>query len=368
MANGMPTLEDVAKLSGVSRATVSRILHAKPGRKIPFKTDTQERVRNAAQMLGYKPSRLARSLVSSKTHIVGLVLPACGDSFSASIVQAAQTQLAEYEFGLLLANTSDNAATEAESIEEFLSWHVDGLIILPTQRTSDAGMFWKLWESRIPFILVDRVFAETPFYSVTTDDYHGSVIAVEHLLGLGRRSIAFAVRPPTVSTNRVRRAAFRDTLLRNGLRPDPNLLIEVPPTAEGGHMAIQKMMELPVMPDALFCCSDIVAAGAMDECFKQGIRIPEDLALVGYSDLDYAGLLGIPLTTINQPADQIGKYAASMLLKLISGDQPDIAHVNLPVSLVVRESTVANGRSRVIRDAETSRNANPAEAKVFVDK
>jgi len=334
----MPTLEDVARLAGVSRATASRILSADDQSRIPFAQDTRERVRQAAIMLDYKPNRQARGLVSARTHIVGLLIPGMGESFSSSIVTVAQRELAALGYGVLLANTDSDNVMEQASIDEFLSWRVDGLLILPTQNTGDAEKLWLLWHKGIPFVLIDRLFAETPFYSVTTDDYSGAVMAVEHLLSVGRRRIAFATRPATVSTNRLRRAGYIDTLARHGVAFDPELVLNVPPSSEGGRIAVRELMQLSSPPDALFCCTDLVAVGAMEECMALDIRIPEDLALVGYSDLDFCRVLRSPLTTVHQPPALMAQCAARMLAQLMKGETPEVAQVKLPVSLVVRES------------------------------
>ena len=323
----------------MSKSTASRILAATKGRKIPYSPATQESVRSAAGLLNYRPSKLARGLTGARTGIIGLVIPTLEDSFFTTATTIIEAQLAERGYNVILSNTSGDSNMERAKVEDLLTWPVDGLIIAPVQQSGDAGLFWELWQNSVPFVLIDRVFAETPFYSVTTDDHAGAVMAVEHLLSLGRRRIAVVGGQPAVSTNRMRHAGYVDALIANGILPDERLAIQVAPTEVGGRQAMEHFTQLDALPDAVFCFSDLMAIGVMEVCLERGIRIPDDLALVGYADLDYSGVLRVPLTSIRQPRNAIGLAAAEMLLARLDGSKPETAELKLPVELVVREST-----------------------------
>lgn len=332
------TLIDVAKLADVSPSTASRVLRAGDGEKIPFSEETIKRVKEAAELLGYMPSRLARSLVSPKTGVIGMVVPGIGDSFAQDMIEGAQRELISKKYTLLLGNSMSSPDVEKTNIAELQSWRVDGLIILPTQESNDSSVFWDLWNRGYPFVLVDRTFINTPFYTVTSDDYSGAQMAIQYLISKGHKRIAFAARSTLVWTNRFRRKAYITTLLEHGIKPDPSLLVEIAPVIDGGREAIRRLFSLPNPPDALFCCADVVAAGAMDECVRLGIRVPNDLAIVGYSDLDYSGLLRVPLTTVHQPSRIMGEMAVKVLMDLLDGRKPDNVNTMVPVHLVVRES------------------------------
>ena len=194
MANAMVTLEDVANVANVSTSTASRILGADPKKKLPFSLDTQQRVAEAAARLGYRPSKLARGLSSAKTRIIGLVIPSLVDSFFPEVAAAVEACLAENGYSVILADTSSNSKTERAKIEDLLSWRVDGLVVAPAQEMGDAGLFWELWHAKVPFVLIDRLFPQTPFGSVTTDDEMGATLAVEHLIARG----ALASHEPAV--------------------------------------------------------------------------------------------------------------------------------------------------------------------------
>ncbi len=342
MANGIATLDDVAKLANVCKATVSRILGARKGQSIPFSTATQARVREAARMLGYRPSKLARGLIKAKTGIVGLVIPSIQDSFFPSVTAVIEMILAERGLNVILSNTNSDSATERAKIEDLLAWRVDGLVIAPSQEPNDMSHLWELRQMEIPFVLIDRDFPDAPFYSVVTDDYAGAAMAVNHLVSIGRKRIARAGGPLFVSTNRLRHMGYAETLMSHGIIPDNALSFEVAPTEDGGHEAARRLLELSDPPDALFCFSDPVAIGVMEECLARGVRIPEDLAVVGYADLPHSGLLRVPLTTIRQPRELIGRHAAEMLLLEMDGCPIPDTHLKLPVELVVRDSTVVS--------------------------
>lgn len=329
----------MARLAGVSKSTASRILAAEKGRKVPYSAPTQESVRNAARLLNYRPSKLARGLTGVRTGIIGLVIPTLEDSFFTTATTIIEGELAKKGYNVILSNTGGDSDLERAKVEDLLSWPVDGLIIAPVQQTADAGLFWELWQNAVPFVLIDRVFADTPFYSVTTDDHAGAVAAVEHLLSLGCRRIACVSGGLAVSTNRVRHDGYTEALIRNGLLPDTSLLAEVSPTEAGGRRAMERLLQLSETPDAVFCHSDLMAIGVMEVCLENGIRIPDDLALVGYADLDYSGVLRIPLTSIRQPRNEIGLAAAEILLARLDGEKPENAELKLPVELVIREST-----------------------------
>ena len=334
------TLADVARLAGVSKSTASRILAAAKGRKIPYSPATQESVRNAADLLNYRPSKLARGLTGARTGIIGLVIPTLQDSFFTTATTIIEAQLAEHGYNVFLSNTSGDSNMERAKVEDLLTWPVDGLVIAPVQQSGDAGLFWELWQNDVPFVLIDRTFADTPFYSVTTDDHAGAAMAVEHLLSLQRTRIACVGGPLAVSTNRTRHDGYVEALIRNGVLPDSRLCAEVSPTEAGGRQAMERFAQLDTLPDAVFCFSDLMAIGVMEVCLERGIRIPEDLALVGYADLDYSGVLRVPLTSIRQPRNEIGLAAAEILLARLDGQKLFLnAELKLPVELVIREST-----------------------------
>jgi DNA-binding LacI/PurR family transcriptional regulator len=339
-SNGsIPTLDDVARLSGVCKSTASRILGAVDGQRIPFAEKTQEKVRQAALMLGYTPSKLARGLTRTRTGIIGLVVPSIKDSFFPSVTSEIEARLTQKGFSVILANTCGHATQERERILELLSWRVDGLVIAPCQETSDASLYWELWNRKSPFVLIDRIFDHTPFPSVSTDDRLGARMIVSHLIEKGCKRIARAGCSIGISTNRQRHEGYMDALGSHTLALNPAYVVDVSSNLEGGKEAITTLMGGSNPPDAVFCFSDIVAAGALAECVRRGIRVPEDLSIAGYADLEYSSLLSVPLSSVRQPTDQIGAMAAEMLLAQLEGKPEGLAQIKLPVQMIVRASS-----------------------------
>jgi LacI family transcriptional regulator len=335
------TLNDVATMAGVSKSTASRILNAAEEDRPPFDPETQQRVRRAVELLGYVPSKLAQGLTKAKTQTIGLIVPSIEDSFFPEVTSIIETRLAQHGYTILLANSQGKAETERTKIENLLAWRVDGLMIVPCQEGPDAALYWDLWRNKLPFVLIDRRFVDTPFDCVTTDDYAGAAAVIEHLVGLGRKRIARVGGASTIYTVRLRDQGCRETLARYGLDIDPHWMIEAPSSYEGGRAAIRQLVGAGPLPDAVFCFSDLVAMGVLEECLSRGIRVPHDLALVGYADLDYAKMLRVPLTTVHQPRELLGRTAADMLLSRLAGEPPQTHQPILPVELVVRDSTRA---------------------------
>ena len=156
------------------------------------------------------------------------------------MTSAIETHLADAGYSVILANTNADSKTERARVEDLLSWQVDGLIIAPAQETGDAGLFWELWQRKIPFVLIDRTFPETPFYSVSTEDEVGAALVVEHLIAAGRRRIARVGGPLAVSTNRLRHAGYTAALIRHGILPQAEYALEAPPSEEGGYQALDE--------------------------------------------------------------------------------------------------------------------------------
>ena len=338
MPNLVPTLEDVANLAGVSKSTASRILAAQKGQRIPYAAETQKRVLVATAKLGYEPSKLARGLTLAKTGIIGLVVPSLMDSFFPSVTSAIETRLSEAHYSVILANSNADSRIERARIQDLLAWHVDGLIVAPSQEADGAGLFWDLWRRKTPFVLLDRTFPDTPFCSVSTEDEAGAGRAVEHLIQTGRRRIARAGGPLCISSNRLRHAGYTAALIRHGILPRADYALEVPPSEEGGRQALARLLDLDPRPDAVFCFSDLVAFGILGVSGDYGVRVPQDLALVGYADLPHSDLLKVALTTVRQPRALLGQRAAELLIAGIA-HRDQSQQVTLPVELVVREST-----------------------------
>ena len=203
--------------------------------------ETKSKVREAAVKLDYRPSKMARGLTMARTGIIGLVVPMFTDAFFPKVISAIEAPLVQAGYSVILADANADSQVEAARIYDLLAWRVDGLIIVPSQSTGQAGLFWELWRREIPFVTVDRIFSETPFRSVSTDDKAGAEMAVDHLVATGRTCIAWAGGdPPTISTTRLRRAGFAAGLIRNGILPVADHELNLPASELGGRQAVER--------------------------------------------------------------------------------------------------------------------------------
>jgi DNA-binding LacI/PurR family transcriptional regulator len=350
MSNAVPTLDDVAKLAGVSKSTASRVLSATKGKRLAYSAATVRNVRHAADKLDYRPSKMARGLTMDRSGIIGLVVPSLTDAFFPEVISVMESLLDQAGYTVILADSRTDSKVEQARIRELLTWRVDGLIIAPSQSIAEAGLFWELWRRQVPFVTIDRTYPETPFCSVSTDDKRGIEMAVDHLVANGRKRIVWAGGGlSTISTTRLRQTGYMAGLIRNSILPVPDFALSHPASELGGRQALDRILALKPRPDAVICFSDNVALGLLEACAHHNVRVPDDLAVVGYADLPFAGMLKVALTTIRQPKVLIGQRAVALLLKCLE-DKQHSEQVVLPVELVVRESS---GRSSVLAGAKT---------------
>jgi DNA-binding LacI/PurR family transcriptional regulator len=336
----MATIEDVARLAGVSTATVSLITNPRGSGKYSFSKDTQEKVWKAVRLLNYRPSRIAQGLSSRKTNVIGLILPTIRDPFFPAIAAAMESELREHGYQLLLSHSSGSDETEKSTIKELESWSVAGIVAVPAQETGDPRTFWELHDSGVAFVLVDRRFEGTPFPSVVTDDAAAASEATAHLIKLGHRDIVMMLGRTELYSVKQRLQGYSKAMIEHDLVPRTVVTTSHDESTEGAYSTSLSFFRSDKRPTAVFCVSDPVAIGVMRAAFELGLMIPDDLAVVGFGDLPYVDMFRVPLTTVSQPKAEIGARAARMIIEQLSNPDSDNSptQVTLPCKLVVRES------------------------------
>jgi LacI family transcriptional regulator len=331
----------VAKLAGVSRTTVSFVLNDVPGVKIS--PETRQRVLEAARELNYYPTAAARSLASGKTHRIGLILGEgqkrlSADAFLPTFLQGVTALVHQRGYLLVLQMAEDVPSHEAYA-RLLREQQVDGLILSGPR--SDDPLLIELAEERFPLILHGQL-ADSTLPCVDVDNKAGAYQAVTHLIGLGHRRIGFVSNAPlSYSGAQDRFAGYKQALAEYDIPLDRELVRTAAFLPETGRAAMEELLALPQRPTAVFVASDVVATGAMAAIQSAGLRIPEDMAVVGFDDIFLAAHVQPPLTTIRVPAYGLGWTAAQVLISLIEGDE-DVASVMLETELVVRESCGAS--------------------------
>jgi LacI family transcriptional regulator len=331
-------LKDIARDLGVSAVTVSKVLrnHNDIG------SETRERVLKRIKELNYQPNQNARALATGKSHLVGLIVPDLLHQFFAQVTKGVSRALRKQGYGLIMASSEENPLYEKQEIEQMLARHVDALIIASTQKTPQ---FFKRTVKRVPYVLVDRKFAGLKANFIGTDDITAGMLATEHLIAQGCRNIAY-IGGDYPSTAADRLEGFRRVLAKHGLNVKPQyicLRTHLEDAADStGHSAMESLMNLKPRPDGVFCFSDPLANGAMQAILERGLRIPEDVSIIGCGNVLYAGALRVPLTSVDQNSEAMGEHAARIALALVNQQEQnqEADEIRLQPTLVVRASTL----------------------------
>lgn len=328
----MATIVDVARAAGVSTATVSRVLNNHP-QVDPRLAAT---VRKAAKELGYRPSRVARSLRTRQSRVWALIISDIRNPFFTDMIRGVEDVAYAAGYSLILCNAEQDAAKEASYLELAIAENVGGLVLTPSGPATDLAA---LHEAGIPVVLADRLLATFPADSVVVDNAAGARQAVGHLAANGYRRIACITGPLTTTTGADRYSGYRQALADAGL-PQPESLARVADYLEtGGHSAMAELLALDERPDAVFAANNLMTIGALHAIAEAGLRIPEDIAVIGFDDMSWTTLLQPPLTTVAQPTYDLGVETGRLLRSRLDGYTGAARKVTLSPELRIRGSS-----------------------------
>ncbi|QQZ62843.1 LacI family DNA-binding transcriptional regulator [Paenibacillus sonchi] len=320
---------DVAKKSGLSVVTVSRVINGAGS----VREKNRQKVLEAIKELDYRPNAAARSLASGKTGIIGLIVTTLQDSFFDAVVKELNEVLALH--GYFLAISISTGIDSDENHYLIQEDRVDGLILLSPMQ--EDNYIVELKRRGIPYVLIDNQQPENDSYSITIDNVKGGYAAACHLLELGHTSIAHLCGQEMFRSTRERRTGFLKALEEQGLAPFE--VVHGDFEIAQGYNTAKRWLAEGKLPTAVFTGDDNIALGVINALMEAGVRIPEEVSIVGYDDHYIASQLRPHLTTLRQPADKIGMAAADMLLKRIGGTMKRGANVKIDPELIVREST-----------------------------
>lgn len=327
------TIEDVAKRAGVSAATVSRVIN-----KSAFvRLETQERVREAIKELDYYLNVFARGLSRNKANIIGLIFPPSPQLASASfykeILYGITTTANAGGYNILL-NVEQSGDLKKDYSRLFVQRQVDGLIIvaMPPHLLAKAG----IEGNKMPLVLLNTVLKKASFVDV--DNVRGGFEATRHLVNLGHRSIGFINGVAASSNARDRFKGYRQALEEYNIPFKKSLVAAGDFNLYKGYEAMKSLLDINNPPSAVFCANDLMAIGAIQAVIERGLSVPEDVAMVGFDDIDAANYITPPLTTVRQPIFELGKTAVESLLTLINEQPEKPVQKILKVNLIVRES------------------------------
>lgn len=332
----MATMKEVASRAGVSVATVSRVLnnHAR------VDPELRTRVMAAMEALNYHPNRVAQRLRAGAGGVIGLIISDIENPFFVSVVRGVEDMAYQHALSVLLCNSDENPAKQQMYIRVMRAEDVAGLIITPNA-SSDEGLH-QLIETRMPLVFMDRQVENLDVDSVTVDSAGGTRDATQHLINIGHRRIAIIGVPLAISTGRERYDAFIQTLQANGIGPEEDLLRTGAARLTTGYQSTMELLNLPQPPTAIFASNNVLALGMLQALHERGVQVPEQIAVVGFDDLPWAGALWPPLTAVAQPTYQLGHEAARLLLRRINNPNAPVEHVVLKTHLIIRRSCGAH--------------------------
>jgi LacI family transcriptional regulator len=330
-------MKDIARDLGVSVITVSKVLRNHPD----VGDETRERVLARVKELDYRPNLAARSLVTGRTYLIGLVVPDLLHPFFAEIAKSLSEALRQSGYYLIVSSSDEDPDLEEEEINQLLARRLDTLIIASCRSTVD--LFFRIEKQKTPYVLIDRSLPGLLANFVGVDDEAVGMLATKHLIDIGCKRIAH-IRGPQTSPGVRRVEGYKRALTQSGIKVIDDYIITEPTgdveTRQRGADAMRQILSLKARPDGVFCFNDPMAMGAMNYALDQGVRIPEDIAVIGCGNLHYDDALSVPLSSINQHSRRIGQEAARIALGILDSKiLPKPENVVLQPELVVRRST-----------------------------
>lgn len=326
------SIKDIARQANVSHSTVSRALTGSP----LISRETTERIRKIAQKAGYRPSSAARSLVTSRSGAVGVVVTNIGDPFVAEVVGGIEDAANDHDYSVLLANSNADPDREVKVVRSFEERRVDGIVVT----ASRVGSVYRdlLANTGVPIVLLNNQHPSEFLYSVMIDNVAASREATRHLISLGHRYIGYIGDRIGYQSDTERFAGYREALDQADIPFQPDHVVHGNGKPEGSTLAIRRLLAVRPRPTAVFCYNDMTALGALAELRERGQTVPDDMSLIGFDDIFFAQFTDPPLTTIRQPKREMGRKAMETLLTIIGGSTSERT-ITLPGELIVRRST-----------------------------
>lgn len=331
------TIFDIAQASGVSYSTVSRVLNG-----FEFvKADTRQRVLKVAEDLGYVANLQARSLAGGKSKIIGVLVPSLENGYISAIAQGIDEELTKAGYDLMLYTTHHKQGKEAQYAKTIASGLTDGLLLMvpliPSSQL-ESNYLTALRQKGFPYVLIDQTDAANQSTVVDSNNRQGAYEAITYLIKLGHKRIGFITGNMEINAARERLEGYKTALKENNLAFEKSLVVKGDFTQRAGYEAAKELLQLQQPPTAIFSPNDLAAFGVMEAIREAGLRIPEDMSVIGFDDLPQASLTYPKLTTVRQPLQEMGKVAVKLLLEQIEQPSQATQHVTLETQLVKRDS------------------------------
>ena len=332
------TLKTIANELGITPSTVSKALR----NATDVSRETREKVRQLAEKLNYQPNLMAQNLLRRKTNTLGVIIPSLKTTFFPEVVKGIYSKASEYHYKVILMVTYEDVESEKKYLDFLSSFSVDGILISVTQETSDLTVFKRLQQRCFPIVFFDRYVSGLESPVVQVDDDRGAECVIRHLIQGGRTKIAYLgpTEIPTVGSQRFQ--GYQNGLGAFDLPLDENFVIPCKIDEHDSYLTFKRALKtFSQLPEAVFCMNDYIAMGAFRAIQEAGLSIPQDLAIAGFGDCVETSLLPVPITTVHQPAFEIGTKSVELLIREIElCEEPhESEHIILETTLLVRAST-----------------------------
>ena len=330
------TIKDIAKELSISPSTVSRALSDHPD----ISKNTKQLVRKTAKEFNYNPNYAARSLKSKRTKFIGVIVPEIDHHFFSAAISGIEEIAYKAGYTIIVSRSNENVEREIINLNAFYANRVAGVLASISQTTIDGSHFQKIIDNKVPVVFFDRVLEDIDSCKVVINDQESAYTAVKYLLAKGYKRIAHFAGSTDINISKYRCAGYRKALTETGIEIDENLIISGGLHEEDGYKAFEQLLALPVLPEAIFAVNDPVALGALRKIREVGLNVPNDIAIVGFSDNPICEMIIPSLTTVHQPAYEMGKKSAELILKLINSENDDYENetITLNADLIIRES------------------------------
>ncbi|MCF8000619.1 MAG: LacI family transcriptional regulator [Halanaerobiales bacterium] len=330
------TMKDIAERAGVSVATVSRVLNNTK----PVSSELKKKVLDIVKETGYKPNALARSLIKQRTGTIGVIIPDMDNETFADLIKGIELITDRNDHVILVTNTMGEVKKELEMFNLFEEKRLDGIIFSGVSLTEKHIDFFEKY--KIPTVLVGQTFNKLDFPSVTIDNFQASFDITEYLIELGHQNIGM-IRGPLydIQAGKERLLGYKTALRENDYPVNNDFIIEGDFTITSGYKAMEEIWSNELKPTAIFSASDKMAIGALNYCLDHGLKVPEDVSIAGFDDMELATAVRPALTTIHQDQVEKGIKTADILLDLIEKEEKESYNIQLPYSLIERDSTCA---------------------------
>ena len=337
MLKNQITIKDIASELGISPSTVSRALKDHPD----ISEATKKAVKELAEKWDYQPNSIALSLRSQKSNIIGVVVPQLVHHFFSTVISGIEDVAYAAGYNVMICQSNEKYERELADVKALVSSRAEGLLVSFSKETRDFEHLKKLQSRGVPLVFFDRISEEMYTHSVIVDDFGGAFKATEHLVDIGCKRIAHLAGPDHLLISQNRQDGYQEALTKHNMPYEEELVIACDDGPEEGVEQMKQLLALPNRPDGVFANNDLVAIGAMRAIKEAGLRIPEDIAVIGYSDWMVASVMSPSLSSVAQPGYEMGKVAAEILLKQIDnpGEEWDFDTKILETEVIVRDST-----------------------------